>query len=838
MKTMRRFRHSIAVVLTILLAVWQIGQPLQAATLYWDADATAAGNNVDGTGLGGTGTWDTSTANWWNLTSDVAWPNTNADKAIFTRAFSAVPVANTVTLAAGGVTANQLRFERSGYTVASDTLTLAGPSAGLYASVGESAVINSLIAGSNGLTMDGGGWVRLGNNGNTYTGTTTINHGALVVTGQGALGGDGSAIVVTRINPAATSTSTRGFGGGSLVLDGTGGNVSISRNLTLFGNGPWADRGAALVSTGVNTLSGTVDMSGLTNGALLSTRIIAADGTLNLTGTLNVQGTAGTTISNLGGVNQAGASFYNLTGALTGTGTLESSGGGTLFLDPSNSSGFSGVIRVSGSAASGQSVVRIDSPNVLGTRTSTGTGSVVDMNGGVLAVLMDSPSVLAGGAAAHVYGRASSTFFADHTPNSSVKNQTVTFGQLAFEDNITLTFNSRNGYGMTFAAAPVVGTTAGDNDNTMTNNLQGGALLTFTGNFWSNGNNTANRTMTIGGNGNTLISGNIIASAAAFNHNLVKSGSGTLTISSTGATLDGNVSVNGGTVAITDWRSITNNTSTVNLNGGILSVIGNNVSQTNLTTSKVINLSGTTGSATILANQTGTSPGLALNADFTASGAGVKTLTLGGTNTAANTISGAIVNNSGTNTTALNKIDGGRWVLAGVNTYTGATTISNGTLQVKANAAASTIIADTSAITFNQVNQYAGGTLEFVGQAGVNNVENLGALTPTTGAGTIKLTPGSSGTASLIFSSLGTVNDTATVNITGSDASNTVTLTGQSGLNANPRLFFGGAILPMPPPVCSALRFTARTRTLRPAPPPLSLPRRATRSLAALATAR
>lgn len=548
MKTMRRFRHSIAVMLTILLAVWQIGQPLQAATLYWDADATAAGNNVDGTGLGGTGTWDTSTANWWNLTSDVAWPNTSADKAIFTRAFSAVPVANTVTLAAGGVTANQLRFERSGYTIASDTLTLSGPSAGLYASVGESAVINSRIAGSNGLTMDGGGWVRLGDNNNstTLTGATTINHGALVITGQGALPADSSAIVVTRINPAATSTSTRGFGGGSLVLDGTGGNVSISRNLTLFGHGPWADRGAALVSTGVNTLSGTVDMSGLTNGALLSTRIIAADGTLNLTGTLNVQGTAGTTISNLGGVNQAGASFYNLTGALTGTGTLEASGGGTLFLDPSNSSGFSGVIRVSGSAASGQSVVRIDSPNVLGTRTSTGTGSVVDMNGGVLAVLMDSPSVLAGGAAAHVYGRASSTFFADHTPNSSVKNQTVTFGQLAFEDNITLTFNSRNGYGMTFAAAPVVGTTAGDNDNTMTNNLQGGALLTFTGNFWSNGNNTANRTMTIGGNGNTLISGNIIASAAAFNHNLVKSGSGTLTISSTGSTLDGNVSVNGG----------------------------------------------------------------------------------------------------------------------------------------------------------------------------------------------------------------------------------------------------------------------------------------------------
>ena len=39
----------------------------------------------------------------------------------------------------------------------------------------------------------------------------------------------------------------------------------------------------------------------------------------------------------------------------------------------------------SASAASGQSVVRIDSPNVLGTRTATPTGSVLDMNAGVLA---------------------------------------------------------------------------------------------------------------------------------------------------------------------------------------------------------------------------------------------------------------------------------------------------------------------------------------------------------------------------------------------------------------------------------------------------------------------
>lgn len=749
----------------VLTTVLTVGTA-HAASLYWDTDGTTSGNNVDGTGLGGTsGFWNTGVANWWDLSSLVVWPNTSADEAIFSAPYvGGAPLTRAVTISTG-VTANRLTFERSGYVINGGTLTLAGANPTLNVNLGESVTIDSLIQGVDGLNKTGGGTVRLAA-GNTYTGTTTIGSGAIIITDQSGLGASSSAVVVAGASPTIGSTTTRGFGGGSLVLDGTGGDILFTRDLSLQGHGAIADRGSALVSTGNNTLSGTVTLGAPFSGTNINTRVIAADGSLNFTGTLNVLGAVGTTVSNLGGVNQAGASFYNITGVLAGTGTLESSGGGTLFLNPSDVSGFSGSIRVSGSAASGQSVVRIDSPNVLGTRTATGTTSVLDLNGGILAVLMDAPSVLAGGSAANVYLRASSTIFADHTPNSSVKDQTVTFGQLAFEDGQTLSFNSRNGYGMTFSAAPVV---TGDGDSTFANNLQGGALLTFTGTFWSNGNNAANRTMTFSGNGNTLISGNITASAASFNHNLSKSGTGTLTITSTGSTLDGNVSVTGGTVAITDFRSITNNGSTISLNGGALSVIGNNVAQANLTTSKVINLSGTTGSATILASQTGTSPGLILNADFTATGAGTKTLTLGGANTGANTINGAIVQNGTTNVT---KIDAGRWVLAGANAYTGATTITNGVLQLKANAAASTILADASAITFGAVNNYAGGTLEFVGQASTNNVETLGAITYASGgAATVKLTPGSGGTASLVFANIST-GATGTINFVDGDFTN------------------------------------------------------------------
>jgi autotransporter-associated beta strand protein len=56
-----------------------------------------------------------------------------------------------------------------------------------------------------------------------------------------------------------------------------------------------------------------------------------------------------------------------------------------------------------------------------------------------------------------------------------------------------------------------------------------------------------------------------------------------------------------------------------------------------------------------------------------------RTLTLNGTSTAANTISGTIANN-GAGIMSLIKAGAGTWVLSGANTYTGVTTVSLGTL--------------------------------------------------------------------------------------------------------------------------------------------------------------
>jgi len=450
MKTLRRHRLCIAVTLITLQATWQVVPAARGATIDWSAGSS-------------------SDFLWSNATNWAGGVPTATDDAVFVSPIpnpGTLPNSNIILLGASSV-ANSLSFKNA-YTLSGGDLTLIN--GGVRVDMGVVARVDSILAGSAGLTKTGGGSLRL-TGANAFTGITTVSNGSLIIGDAAALGADSSTIVVN-------GSPTRGFGGGALVLEGGySSGVTLSRDLSLSGFGPISDRSAALNSVGTNTLTGLVSMA--VGTSLPNTRVVSNSGLLTFAGGLDVAGTAGTTVSILGGaVNAAGAGGYAITGVVTGTGTLEKNGAGTLLLNPSSMSGFSGVLRMSTSATGTQSSVRLTAPIVLGTRTATGTGGVIDMNAGILEVMMDAPSIQSGAtpANANVYQRNNSTFYVDHALGSTVTGGTLTLGQWAFEENFNATFNVRNGYNVTIGAAPVQGGTA---NSTFTNNLTGGTL-TFT----------------------------------------------------------------------------------------------------------------------------------------------------------------------------------------------------------------------------------------------------------------------------------------------------------------------------------------------------------------------
>ncbi len=381
-------------------------------------------------------------------------------------------------------------------------------------------------------------------------------------------------------------------------------------------------------------------------------------------------------------------------------------------------------------------------------------------------------------------------------PANSTTTDIASFGTIAsFQP--TLSTGNRSVNGLAFTATSVVtfsGTstlTIGSSgiNNSSTSGLKTISLALVLG---------ANQTFT--NNGSLTISGNINGGARNFTlagtgaGGLVSgilSGTGTLTISGAGTwalsglnTFTGKTSVNAGTLSI---NSIAN-TSTSSALGAPTTVangtiaIGSTTTGATLaytgsgsTTNRVINLAGTTGGATLNASGTGA---LVFTSALTATGAGSKTLTLTGSSTAANTIQGAIINNSVTNITSLAKSGTGTWVLSGANTFTGATTINAGTLQVSAD---NNLGVAPGTATAGQL-ILAGGALEATTGFTLNSNRGIALTSSTTsnltadtgqslnyggiiaGTGNITYGTASTGTGSITLSGANTYTGATTIN--------------------------------------------------------------------------
>ncbi len=686
-----------------------------------------------------------------------------------------LPLAQFITLGAGSEAGSL--WLRDDYTLSGGDLTLGGGV--IRMDRGKVLQLESELGGSAGLTLVGGGTVRLGNAANSYTGVTSLQNGVLVIGDPGALGQEDSEILIG-------GSTIRGAGGGQLVL--AGGyelGMILARDINLQGRGPYTLSGAALVSIGNNTITGSITTA---EGGVTSA-LSSANGLLTL-GNVHVNGTPVSTFTSIGHTNSAGVGNVRITGELSGTGSIERTGAGTLILEPTDSSGFTGTLRMSGGS------VRVTSGDVFGTGFSSTTNSVLDFNAGQMEVRADSFAT-----DKNLYFRSTSTsttgnrIFVDHAIGSDAVNGTAHFGTLFTTSAATAAvrnFNSHNGYGMTFAGGLEI--VAGNANLTLNNNL--GGLLTFDGSMYNLNNGTV-RTLIIQGNGNGLITGSILAAGAA--HNFQKGGSGTLTVLGTDSTFTGNVNINGGMLAVTDFGSLNNSSSGV-INIGVTGTtaglsIGTTVTPlaSGLETSRTINLAGTTGGARIHADQAGSNP-VILNGNFTATGEGNKILTLGGVSEADNLINGIIPNGATSGTTSLYKTGTGTWVLGGANTYTGTTTVAGGTLKlVDTYDGGSRNLLGGGAVVFNiaGTSLLAGGVLEYMGAAGSPSAQSLGVLTPTGGMGTVRVTPGEDGSAALVFAGLGTVSGNAAINFEVAEGGSVV-VTGQNGYNPN-RFYVNGA---------------------------------------------
>jgi len=326
-----------------------------AGTMYWDSDGSATGNSTSGSNIGGAGTWDTTSPNWWTsgAGSDAAWSNSNADTAVFAGTAGTVGVSGTVTL-------NTITFQVSGYSLTGGTLWFDGAAPTINGT--GSATINSTIGGTAGLTKAGAGTVTiLGSL--TYTGGTTVTGGKLVVSNNIFSGGtfnvgSGATLDLNAGTISGNGTFVKsgvgelwlGDNGKSMVIAMSGGLIDVQGGLLRneYGAANWANNKASMnIASGatVNTWDGgDITVDALTGSGTITHTSFGSSQTFTV-GSNNGGGTFNGTVTDTAGhvlvFAKSGTGTQVLTGTNSYTGNTVINAGALQVVDgvglPSNS---------------------------------------------------------------------------------------------------------------------------------------------------------------------------------------------------------------------------------------------------------------------------------------------------------------------------------------------------------------------------------------------------------------------------------------------------------------------------------------------------------------------
>lgn len=424
--------------------------------------------------------------------------------------------------------------------------------------------------------------------------------------------------------------------------------------------------GGYILSNGANSQSLTINNTGTTLfSGTMSLNDIAADATAQ-TLTVNVGASAGTVeISGL---------IRNSSVAGTSVGALTKTGSGTLVISGANNT-YSGGTTIG--TANGAGVLRATASGALGTGTITFDGS--------------------GG-----------------TPGPTSRLELS--GGITLANAITLSQRNntsdaiRNLSGSNTLSGPIT-VAAGGNQARIQSDA---GLLTLSGAISTT--STSARNFYLQGEGNGLVS-NVLSDNGITNGriNLFKEGGGTWTLSNAN-TYRGTTTVSGGTVNATNDASLGSATDSL---GGLVMNPGSGTA--------TVNFSSATPSIGSLASSGAGTSSVVLGNTTTSS---ATTLSIGGNGTST-TFGGSISDGTGTNVAAVGnvtKAGAGSLTFTGVNTYTGATAVSAGSLFVNGSLG-NTAVTVASGATFGGV----GGSIG-LGAASVT-INSGGILSNGAGAG-------------------------------------------------------------------------------------------------------